>query len=262
MIAGSGPARPQQQGPVRGEDVTLLGVRFDLLSRKEAHRALASAFGGGAAWKVYVVNAHTLNLAWTDPSFRRILNEADLLLNDGSGVAIASRMAGSPFPDNLVGTDLAPQLCELAAPRGVGVFLLGGMPGVPDRAAKRLQEMVPGLRISGTRHGYFTESENGAVVDAINRSGAGILLVAFGNPLQETWIHRNAGALRCDVCIGVGGLFDHLAGRLRRAPRWMRRAGIEWVHILLGQPHKWRRYVIGNPLFLLRAIKSRVMGGP
>lgn len=262
MIADSGLVRRERQGPARGDRVTLLGVRFDRLSRHEAHGTLASGFGGGAAWKVYVVNAHTLNLAWSDPGFRRILNEADLLLNDGSGVGLAGRMAGKPFPDNLVGTDLVPQLCEIAVPRGVGVYLLGGIPGVPERAAERLGEMIPGLRISGARHGYFQETENHGVVEAINRSGAGILLVAFGNPLQETWIHRNAGALRCDVCIGVGGLFDHLAGRLRRAPRWMRRAGIEWVHILLGQPHKWRRYILGNPLFLIRAMKSRILGGP
>jgi exopolysaccharide biosynthesis WecB/TagA/CpsF family protein len=262
VIADSGLARRDRQGPARGDQVTLLGVRFDRLSRQEAHGTLASAFGGGAAWKVYVVNAHTLNLAWSDPGFRRILNEADLLLNDGSGVGLAGRMAGKPFPDNLVGTDLVPQLCEIAVPRGVGVYLLGGTTGVSERAAARLREMVPGLRISGARHGYFPESESTGVIEAINRSGAGILLVAFGNPLQETWIHRNAGALRCDVCIGVGGLFDHLAGRLRRAPRWMRRAGIEWVHILLGQPHKWRRYIIGNPLFLFRALKSRILGAP
>ena len=83
--------------------------------------ALGSALGRGEAWKVYIVNAHTLNLAWEDPEFRQVLNEADLLLNDGSGVSLASRMAGKPFPDNLVGTDLVPQLCERALPMGVTI---------------------------------------------------------------------------------------------------------------------------------------------
>jgi exopolysaccharide biosynthesis WecB/TagA/CpsF family protein len=262
VIADSGLRSRERRRPIRGDELRLLGVRFDLLSRTEALGQLMSAFGMGGAWKVYVVNAHTLNLAWKDPSFREVLNEADLLLNDGSGVGVASRMAGRPFPDNLVGTDLVPQLCELAVPRGAGVFLLGGAPGVPERAAERLRKMVPGLLINGARHGYFPEAENGRVVEEINRSGAGILLVAFGNPLQEAWIHRNAPGLRCDVCIGVGGLFDHLAGRLRRAPSWMRRAGIEWVHILMGQPHKWRRYIIGNPVFLARAVMSRFGWGP
>jgi N-acetylglucosaminyldiphosphoundecaprenol N-acetyl-beta-D-mannosaminyltransferase len=229
-------------------------VRFDRLRRAEALDALESAFGRGEARKVYIVNAHTLNLAWSDPRFKDVLNDADLLLNDGSGVQLASRLAGRPFLDNLVGTDLAPQLCERAAARNVGVFLLGGRVGVPERAVARLRQLVPGLKTCGSHHGYFGEAEAGRVRELINRSGAGILLVAFGNPLQETWIHRNAAFLRCDLCIGVGGLVDHLGGRLKRAPLWMRRLGIEWVHIMLGQPHKWRRYLIGNPLFLIRAI--------
>jgi bacterial polymer biosynthesis proteins, WecB/TagA/CpsF family len=241
---------------VAGDEVELLGVRFDRLSREEAHKALAASFGRSEAWKIYIVNAHTLNLAWEDASFRSVLNYADLLLNDGSGVQISSRLAGKPFLDNLVGTDLTPQICRLAALKGIGVYLLGGQEGVAPRAAACLSGMVPGLRICGTQHGYFPDSQTGDVIDAINRSGAGILLVAFGNPLQEIWIHKNAPSLRCDLCMGVGGLFDHLAGRLRRAPLWMRRSGLEWVHILMGQPHKWRRYLLGNPKFLVRALLS------
>jgi exopolysaccharide biosynthesis WecB/TagA/CpsF family protein len=260
--ADSQALKPEHQRPAPGDEVALLGVRFDHLTRGEAHAALVSAFGRGEAWKVYIANAHTLNLAWGDPAFRQVLNEADLLLNDGSGIRLASRMAGKPFPDNLVGTDLAPEVCEQATLRGVGVFLLGGAPGVPERAAVRLRQMFPALRISGLRHGHFSQSENRGVVEEINRSGAGVILVAMGNPLQEVWIHRNASSLHGDLCIGVGGYFDHLSGRLRRAPRWMRWAGIEWVHIMMSQPHKWRRYVIGNPLFLGRAIVSRFGGGP
>jgi N-acetylglucosaminyldiphosphoundecaprenol N-acetyl-beta-D-mannosaminyltransferase len=245
---------------VRGSEVVLLGVRFDRLDRSEALAALGSRLGRGEACKAYIVNAHTLNLAWSDPEFRSILNAADFLLNDGSGVQIASRLAGKPFPDNLVGTDLTPQLCALAARRGAGVFLLGGLPGVPEKAAEGLRRRVPGVRITGFHHGFFGPDEEDGVIDAIHRSGAALLLVAFGNPLQEIWIHRNAPRLRCDLCLGVGGLFDHWSGRLRRAPRWMRGLGIEWMHILLGQPHKWRRYLLGNPLFVYRMLLDRLGG--
>jgi N-acetylglucosaminyldiphosphoundecaprenol N-acetyl-beta-D-mannosaminyltransferase len=238
--------------------VILLGVRFDRLDRRTVHNHLATAFGRGEAWKVFIVNAHTLNLAWRDRRFREVLNDADVLLNDGSGVQLASRLAGKPFPTNLVGTDLTPELCEIAARREVGVFLLGGMEGVPEKSANRLRELVPGLRISGTQHGYFSSEQNEEVIKKINRSGAGILLVAFGNPLQEQWIHMNSPRLRCDLCLGVGGLFDHLSGRLQRAPLWMRNLGIEWVDIVRRQPHKWRRYLLGNPLFIARALKDRL----
>ena len=252
--AGSGQALAPLPRPVAGETVTLLGIRFDRLTRDQALTTLESAFGCGEAWKVYIVNTHTMNLAWTDPEFRQVLNRADLLLNDGSGAQIASRLAGKPFPDNLVGTDLVPQLCEGSARRGKSVYLLGGRPGTPERAAASLARISPGLRVAGTQQGYFPESENPRVVKRINQSGAGILLVAFGNPSQEQWIHAHAPLLRCDLCIGVGGLCDHLSGRLKRAPRWMRRLGIEWVFILLCQPYKWRRYLVGNPLFLARLV--------
>jgi N-acetylglucosaminyldiphosphoundecaprenol N-acetyl-beta-D-mannosaminyltransferase len=244
------------------DEVRILGVRFDRFSRVEALDRLSRSFGRREAWKVYIVNAHSLNLACADPEYRQVLNGADLLLNDGIGVEIAARLAGRPFIDNLVGTDLSPQLCEIAREKGVGVFLLGGKPGVPDRAVEGLVRMLPGLTIAGSHHGYFSERDDARVIDLVNGSGAGILLVAFGNPLQEQWIHRNASRLRCDVCIGVGGLIDHLSGRLRRAPRWMRRVGLEWFHILLGQPHKWRRYLLGNPLFMARVLASRFLGRP
>lgn len=247
-----------RRGRRTADEVTLLGVRFDRAAREEALGTMAAAFGQREALKVYIVNAHTLNVACADPSFRDVLNGADLLFNDGAGVQLASRLARKPFPDNLVGTDLVPQICERAVRAGISVFLLGGRPGTPERAAEGLRRLVPGLHISGLQHGYFPRSDNGAVVEAINRSGAGILLVAFGNPLQEIWINENAAALRCHMCIGIGGLIDHLSGRLRRAPLWMRRMRVEWVHILMGQPHKWRRYLLGNPLFLARVAAERM----
>jgi len=219
---------------------------------------MEEAFGSRQPFKVYIANAHTLNLACVDPGFRKVLNQADLLLNDGLGVQIASRAAGKPFFDNLVGTDLTPELCELATHAGISVYLLGGEIGVAERAARGLRNKVAGVQIAGVHHGYLSEGEDTLVVDKINRSGAGIVLVGFGNPLQELWIHRNAPRLLCDVCIGVGGLFDHLSGRLRRAPTWVRRIGMEWAFILIGQPHKWRRYLLGNPLFLLRLVRDRL----
>jgi N-acetylglucosaminyldiphosphoundecaprenol N-acetyl-beta-D-mannosaminyltransferase len=244
------------------EEIWLLGVRFDRLRRQRALDLLESMLGQGRGQKVFIVNAHTLNLSWRDPAYRSVLNDADLLLNDGSGVQLASWMEGRPFPDNLVGTDLIPEFCRRAERRGAGVFLLGGLPGTAERAAEGLRRMVPGLKVCGTHHGYFDENEEPEILARIAASKASILLVAFGNPLQERWIHRRSGNLSCDVCIGIGGLVDHLGGRLRRAPRWVRKLRMEWVHILLNQPHKWRRYLLGNPLFLIRVSKSRLGWGP
>lgn len=239
-------------------EVRIVGVRIDRLTRPQALERLEASFGLRQALRVYIVNAHTLNVACSRPEFRKVLNEADLVLNDGTGVQIASLLSGRPFPANLVGTDLVPELCTRACRQGVGVFLLGGAEGVAERAGERLRQLIPGLRICGTKHGYLSAAATNGVIEAIKRSGTGILLVAFGNPLQEEWIHQHASRLNCDLCIGVGGLFDHLSGRLRRAPLWIRRMGMEWIHIVWAQPHKWRRYLIGNPLFLIRILAERL----
>ncbi len=236
----------------------ILGVRFDRLTRAQAISAMEGAFGSRQALKVYLLNAHTLNLASADLGFRNVLNGGDLVLNDGLGVQIGSLLGGRPFFDNLVGTDLTPEVCERAARLGVSVFLLGGEDGVPERAAEALRRKISGIQIAGVHHGYFGESEERCLVEQINRSGAGIVLVGFGNPRQELWIHRNGPHLRCDLCIGVGGLFDHLSGKLQRAPSWVRRIGMEWFFILMCQPYKWRRYLIGNPLFLFRLLADRL----
>ncbi len=236
------------------DKVVILGVIFDRLDREQALLALCGAIGLGEARKVFIVNAHTLNLASSDRDFRQVLNSADLLLNDGAGVQIASWLVGKPFYDNLVGTDLVPQLFERTLEQKTGIFLLGGKQGVPERAAEKLHTLYPGLLISGTQHGYFSSSELDRVIEAINTSRARILIVALGNPLQEKFIHENAHKLDCDLCIGVGGLIDYWGSGLQRAPAWMRRYRLEWVNILVRQPHKWRRYILGNPLFLGRII--------
>src|SRR5262249_42842994 len=140
--------------------------------------------------------------------------------------------------------------------RGYRYFLLGGSPGTPERAATLLERDFPGIHIAGHCHGYVSLGEARDVVATINRARPEMLLVAMGNPLQERWLHDHLDALRVPVSVGVGGLFDHWAGSLHRAPLWVRRLGIEWAQLLLQQPHKWRRYVLGNPKFIVRAIRD------
>jgi N-acetylglucosaminyldiphosphoundecaprenol N-acetyl-beta-D-mannosaminyltransferase len=148
-------------------------------------------------------------------------------------------------------------LARLAA-TGQGVFLLGGRPGVADDVAAWVRAHFPGARIAGTAHGYFPADAESALVDRINASGAGVLLVAFGAPRQETWIRRNAPRLRVNSALGVGGLFDFYAGRIPRAPQWLRELGLEWAYRLYQEPRRmWRRYLVGNVVFLSRVIAER-----
>lgn len=244
--------------------VPLLGVRVTNATKEDAV-ALMDAWiqaRDGRTRAVLIVNAHTLNLAWERPAYRAVFNSADAVFGDGAGVRLAGRLKGTRMRDNLVGTDLLPAFFRAQSSRGYRYFLLGGAPGTPERGAQRLRQDFPGICIAGCHHGFFREQKADDVVRLINAAAPDMLLVAMGNPLQEEWIHRHRMALRVPVAIGVGGLFDHWAGTLQRAPQWVRDLGMEWAQLLMQQPHKWRRYILGNPKFVLRAISDALQVSP
>ncbi|GGM50888.1 UDP-N-acetyl-D-mannosaminuronic acid transferase [Longimycelium tulufanense] len=208
---------------------------------------------------VAFVNAHSLNLAVRDHAYRSALHDCSLVLNDGVGLAIAARLWGSSFPDNLNGTDLSPAVLRMVVDRGLTVFLLGGRPGVAERDAERLPRSFPGLRIVGTHHGYFGPGETEQVVRRIRDSGAQVLFAALGNPRQELFLHRHLPDTGARLGVSVGAFFDIFFGRFPRAPQWMRRLRLEWLHRLRLEPRRlFGRYVIGNPLFLARVVGERV----
>lgn len=212
---------------------------------------------------VYYVNAHTLNVAWEDPSFRDVLTRADRVFGDGTGVRWATRALHSKkLRDNVNGTDLMPRFFSSRAGRGYRYFLLGNTPERIERAAAFTQRTFTGWTLAGHHHGYIQPHDDAAVVEQINASGAHLLLVGMGNPLQERWIDRNLKDLRVPICMGVGGLFDYWSGDLVRAPSWVRKVGYEWLHLLVKQPFKARRYLIGNPKFLMRVAVRKVQGEP
>jgi exopolysaccharide biosynthesis WecB/TagA/CpsF family protein len=192
-----------------------------------------------------------------DDGHMAALRRCALVLNDGSGVALAALMNGRSFPENLNGSDFNPRVIGLAASKGWSVFFLGGKPGVAAEAARRLGWRYPDLKVAGTMHGF---SSPGEAVRAVRESGADILMVAMGNPMQERFIDDNLAATGARIGIGVGAYFDFTAKRIRRAPAWTNRAGVEWVFRLALEPRRmWRRYVLGNPLFLLRAGRERLL---
>jgi len=234
--------------------VDVLGVNICRLDTTEVIYDLRRRMCDTRSHAVYLVNAATLNLAYADQQYRACLNRGDLVLNDGTGVRWAARWSGERLHHNHVGTDLIPNLLGACSDRVSTVFLLGGRPGVADSAGQVLQQRFPWVRIVGTHHGFLTAQDDVRITTLLNHLRPALVLVAMGNPLQELWIDRNQSRVVGGALIGVGGLFDHLAGNLRRAPLCMRRLGCEWVQILWQQPHKWRRYLLGNPLFLWRMV--------
>jgi N-acetylglucosaminyldiphosphoundecaprenol N-acetyl-beta-D-mannosaminyltransferase len=232
--------------------VTVFGVTITDASREAAMRLLDALRRAPGPGSVYFVNAHTLNLAAADPAYREVLNGADLVFGDGTGVRWAARARGVRLQANLVGTDLVPDYLESRP--GQRVFLLGGTPEQVDRAGEGFRALFPQTELVGVHHGYLDDATSQAAVAAINAARPDLLLVGMGNPLQERWIARWRDRLDARLCLGVGGVFAYWAGSLDRAPLWLRRQGFEWLHILRRHPHKARRYLVGNAAFLLRLL--------
>lgn len=240
--------------PLSPERIPILGVPFAPLSQPDAISAIRAMLRSHRRHQVVLANAHTLNCAHTDPDYRRILQEAALVLRDGVGVEIAARLARRRMRHNFCGTDFVPELLDALADPGIGVFLFGAAPGVAAEAAAVLESRNPAIRIAGIAHGYEAAD---AVAARIRAARPDILLVALGNPLQERWIAEHLDTLDVRVAIGVGALFDNLARRVPRAPAWLRRARGEWLFRLCVEPRRlWRRYVVGNAAFLWRVLRQ------
>lgn len=238
----------------------ILGIPVLAATTAGAAALIDARCATGAPLGVAFLNAHGSNLAARDAAFADALRGM-LVLNDGIGVDLAARiLAGRAFPDNLNGTDFLPAFLAATAERH-RIFLLGGRPGIADRAAAALSAAHPRHRIVGASHGYFAPAETSGLVAEIHASKATILLVALGNPGQELWIRRHLADTGVRVAFGVGALLDFLAGEAIRAPELVRRLRLEWVWRLVLEPKRlFRRYVLGNPLFLLRVMRRRLLG--
>ncbi len=242
--------------------MNILGVSIDADTQADLHAHIREAVASN--WRVtYLhVNVHALNLACDHPGFRTILNGADKVLCDGKGVQYAARWLGCKLPARITYADWMWQLAPLAAAHNFSFFFLGGREGVADQAARCLQARWPTLRILGCHHGYFDKrlhsAANRRVVAAINRANPDILLVAFGMPLQEEWLYANRASLNARIALAGGAVFDYISGNLRRGPDWMTQHGWEWLARLLIEPGRlWRRYLLGNPQFVLRVLRQR-----
>lgn len=236
----------------------ILGIRVASLRRDEAISLLSRLLREKTFTKVSFLNAHNANIACSDKEFAAALDDF-LVLADGIGVDIAARwLYGTTFPDNLNGTDFVPALLG-AAERPLTVALLGAKRANAERAAERLGELAPQHRFVVVHDGFFTPAEEPGIVAAIGALNPDILLVAMGVPRQELWIARNLGSQHCTLPIAVGALLDFLSGHVPRAPLWMRRLRLEWLFRLLHEPGRlWRRYIVGNPLFLFRVLRQKL----
>jgi N-acetylglucosaminyldiphosphoundecaprenol N-acetyl-beta-D-mannosaminyltransferase len=204
---------------------------------------------------VFNVNVDICMQILRNPELRAMYDSADLVLADGTPMLWASRALGSPLPARVSGSDFLPAFCAEAARVGYRIYLLGARPGVVDRARDALMCMYSGLRIVGTYAPPFgfedDRGENTGIIGRIQATSPHVLFVALGAPKEQRWLIRHRSELKVPVSMGIGSSFDYLAGRLRRAPAWMQRLGLEWTYRLSQEPSRlWRRYLINDPPFL------------
>jgi N-acetylglucosaminyldiphosphoundecaprenol N-acetyl-beta-D-mannosaminyltransferase len=208
----------------------------------------------GGPHLVVTVNPEFVMRAQDDPEFARVLGSADLCLPDGTGVVWAARRQGCSLREPVAGVDLVPPLAATCARRGFRLFLLGAGPGVADELASTLRAAHPGLQVAA-HSGAPDASHDAETLRLIHDHGTQVLLVAYGAPAQELWIDRLRNRLGVAAAIGVGGTFDYLTGRVPRAPEWMRRAGLEWLHRLARQPWRVRRMAV-LPIYALKVLSA------
>ncbi len=238
----------------------LLDLDVNNLTMLEAVGAMQKCLEEEQKACIYFVNPDCLNKMVSDREYLSTLQGGEFIFPDGIGLVIAGKMLKTPLKENINGTDMLPYLSRMAAAKGYSIFLLGGKPGIAEKAAKNISSAY-GVTIAGTAHGYFDHQKgNMEIIRKINSAAPDILLVGFGAPLQEKWIAEYRDQIGAKMLMGVGGLFDFYSGTIRRAPSWIREIGFEWVYRILQEPGRmWRRYVIGNPLFLFRVIKWNLL---
>lgn len=245
-----------ESGPA-ADDLEMLRIRIDNITLTEAIERILSLSGGSRPRQVCFVNADCANIAWEREDYRDTLNGADLCVADGIGVKLAGKLLARPVRQNVNGTDLFPRLCA-ALDETRPIFLLGARPGIAEAVAEWIRSNHPNAKVAGMQHGYYPKEEEAQVLERIRRSGARILLVAFGAPRQDLWIRRHLADTGVGVAMGVGGLFDFYSGRIPRAPQWMREIGMEWTYRLYQEPGRmWKRYLWGNLVFLSRVMREQ-----
>lgn len=241
------------------DSIEILGVRVDDATYDELLAQIRAFVASGRPHQIVTLNPEMLVLAWDDPAFRRQLNTAALNVADGIGLMLAARYLGHPLRERVTGSDGIFRIAEECARRGYRPYFLGAAPGVAETAAQRLAAANPGLDVAGTHAGSPHPKDEPEIIERVRAAAPDVLLVAYGVPAEEKWIARNAQRLGVPVMIGVGGAFDFVAGVTRRAPPWMRRAGLEWLHRLVQQPWRWRRQ-LALPRFALLVLRQRLRG--
>lgn len=238
------------------ERVEILGVKVDAVTMTQAVESVERLIAAKKNSLIATANAEMLLRATHDEELKIILNAAELVVPDGAGTVWAAHHLGYEMPERVAGFDLVQELMKISPSRGYKFFLFGAAPGIADKAKLKAEELYPGIKIVGTRNGYFSADDEPAIIAQIKDAKPDVLLAALGVPKQEKWLYAHKNELGVPVSIGVGGTFDVMAGVVKRAPVWMQRAKLEWLYRAMLQPSRAGR-LIALPKFVWKVINSK-----
>ena len=235
----------------------IMGIAFDNVTMQEALDKATAILQGNKTCYAVTPNAEIAYEAMKDESLRALINGADLVLPDGAGVVLASKILKTPLKQKVAGVDFADGLLGVLETTGQSLYLLGSKPGIGELAAQKMMQKHPRLRIAGIADGYF--QDEAPVIDKINASGADVLFVCLGAPKQEQFMARHQKALHVKLMAGLGGTLDSFAGTVKRAPKWMIRLNLEWLYRLIKEPKRFKR-MLRLPKYLWAVVCKRIRG--
>ena len=243
--------------------VSFFGISIDNLSMQEAIFEIEKLIRQKKTSVVVTPNVQHINIIQKDEEFKKIYQEASLVLSDSIPLIWASKIIGLPIKERVAGSDLFPAFCQVASKKNYKIFLLGAELGIAKKVATILKQRNPGLAIVGTYSPPFgfehNQTENEKIIKRINESHPDVLFLGLGTPKQEKWCYAHKNQISVPVIICVGASFDFIAGKSRRAPLWMQRCGLEWLHRFSKEPRRlWKRYVFGNSIFIWLVIKEYI----
>lgn len=235
----------------------IAGINIDDISMEQAVERIYEFIALNENHSVFTPNAEIMMDGITNKDMKAILNGADMLVADGAGVVLASKILGKAVTEKVSGFDLVKNLLAESSKRPIKFYLFGGKPGIPEKANANIICDYPGAEVVGTRNGYFSKEDEASIIEEINKSGADVLLVCLGAPKQELWITENKSRLKVKASLGVGGTLDVLAGNVKLAPDFFRNNGLEWLYRLYKEPWRFKR-MLRLPKFILYVLGIRI----
>ncbi len=237
------------------ERLEILGIGIDKVNSQQAMDRIGEFIASGESHQIVTANAEIIYQASKNEKMKNVINNAQMVTADGSGVVWASRQLGEPLEQRVTGIDLVNSICEKSAEDKWKIYILGSAPGVAATAAMNIRDKFPGCNIVGTHHGYFNAKEEKQILAELKQLKPDVLFVALGAPKQEYWIADHLADLGIPVGMGIGGSMDVLSGNVKRAPKWMQKMSLEWLYRVLIQPTRFKR-ILALPKFML-AVKKQ-----